>query len=90
MMNELNSEIFPGQEFDSTSANIDFLSESGFPDAEAFLGLNFSTTPSTGGTQLRDISGTNIGRQELPFGPMEELDLLVSIMLFQIGASGLT
>lgn len=90
MMDELNSGIFPDQGIDSTPANIDFLSESGFPDAEAFLGLNFSTVPSTEGAELRDIPGTNIGSHDLQFGPMEELDLSVSVVLFQIGAYGLT
>jgi hypothetical protein len=89
-MNELNSEIFPNQDIDSTSTNIDFLSDSGFPGAEAFLGLNFSNTPSTGASQIRNTSGTTIGLYELPFSPAEELDLSVSAMLFSNGTYELT
>lgn len=84
-MNELNSEIFSTQDIGSTSTNIDFLSESGFPDADTFFGLNFAITHSTGETQPLDTSGTDIGPHELPFSAADELDLSVSLCCFQMG-----
>ncbi|KAH8700988.1 hypothetical protein BGW36DRAFT_357621 [Talaromyces proteolyticus] len=76
LMEELNSSIFPGHDVNSAATNIYFPSESGFPDTETFLGLNFSNTHSMRGTQLLNTSGTESGSHELPFTPTEELDLL--------------
>lgn len=86
-MSGLNSETFPGQDINSTLTNIDFLSESGFPDADTFFGLNFANTDSSGETRPLGASATicDIGPQELPFSAADELDLSVSTLLFKRG-----